>query len=98
MQGISGSTVGLSNNAISSNALGNDASNAVDTASGAGIDLISGLAALTSQQNASVSSGATTDYVGTGIYGDYAVMSMTNVSESITNDKITTNYPESAKL
>ncbi len=91
VQGISGSTVGLSNNAISSNALGNDASNAVDTASGAGIDLISGLAALTSQQNASVSSGATTDYVGTGIYGDYAVMSMTNVSESITNDKITTN-------
>jgi len=92
LQNLAGSTAQVSNDTASSNAMGNNASNVIDTASAAGIDLISGLAALTSQQAGQTESPAVTEYGDIRISAGYSeALSLTNSSLNLAGDQITSN-------
>jgi hypothetical protein len=91
IQNLADSTAQVSDDTGSSSALGNNASNAIDTSSGAGIDLISGLAALTSEQTGTADSSAVTQYGGITINAGSvdSLLSPTNASLTLAGDQIT---------
>jgi len=92
VQNLAGSTINLSNNAITASAVANNASNAIETAAGAGINLVSGLAALTSAQTSSSGAyAASTDnfiWANAGYSG--GTLNLTNATANLAGDKITT--------
>jgi hypothetical protein len=93
-QGLSGSSVGLAGNVVTANAVASDASNAIATPSGPGVNLITGVAALSSLQDSYGGTGASATVSYSGIYSgaDYdGYTSLTNSSVNMSNNTVSAN-------
>jgi hypothetical protein len=90
VQNLAGSSIGQTNNALTSSAFDNNAANAIETASGAGINLISGLAALSSGQVAVSGAYASVGYGGIDASAGYdgGGLNLTNSTATLSDNKI----------
>jgi hypothetical protein len=94
VQNVIGSSIGVVGNAITSNVADNLASNAIDTATGVGINLISGLTALNSEQLAyGATATATTQFDSIGAraegYNGEDTGGVTNSTVSVSGNSLT---------